>query len=299
MHRGSEEHKQLFCRTFIDTHERWEPEALTWPELAEKDLAMLRALPIWSTFWQVERNAGVMVDAIAQRESDPLIREALALQGYEESRHGRLIGEIVRQYALPAESQEPDVVATEQAFIDFGCGECVDSFVGFGVFQLARDAAFMPDALFAIFARVLSEEARHIMFFVNWLAYKRAKRPWPLRPLHVASSARGYFHGLRNIVRNGKAAAGGAPSGDLPAGDDVFAGLPLTRVLEACVRENDRRMSAFDPRLLRPSLMPSIGRTALAVARIPARLRGDRRNVKHVEDQYRRAGAERNTGGDL
>ncbi len=285
MRLGSEEHRQLFCRTFIDTHERWEPEALDWPELGEKDLAMLRALPIWSTFWQVERNAGVMVDAIAQRESDPLLREALALQGYEESRHGRLIGTMVKQYTLPAQSEEPKIVATEQAFIDFGCGECVDSFVGFGVFQLARDAGFMPDALFAIFARVLSEEARHIMFFVNWLAYKRAKRPLLLRPVHVASSARGYLHGLRNIVRNGRAAAGSAASGDTPAGDDVFAGLTLTRVLESCARENDRRMAAFDPRLLRPKLMPAIGRTALAIARIPARLRGERRNVKEVKEQ--------------
>lgn len=27
---GSEEHRQLFCRVFIDTHERYEPERLPW-----------------------------------------------------------------------------------------------------------------------------------------------------------------------------------------------------------------------------------------------------------------------------
>jgi len=30
---GSEEHKELFCRQFIETHEVFDPAALPWPEL--------------------------------------------------------------------------------------------------------------------------------------------------------------------------------------------------------------------------------------------------------------------------
>jgi hypothetical protein len=297
MRPGSQEHKELFCRTFIQTHVRYEPENLPWPELGEHDLKLLRALPIWDTLWQVERNAGVMVTAFAKQQPDKLVREALEVQGYEEDRHGRLIGEMVKRYDLPATSREPEVAVTEQAFIDFGCGECIDSYIGFGVFKLARDAGFMPDALFAIFSRVLSEEARHITFFVNWLAYERAHRPMRQRPRHLGATAMGYLHGVRNVIRNGQRAA----TGNAPSGDDVFQGLTVTRVLEACASENDRLMAAFDPRLIRPKLMPRFGRVALAVARIPERLKTPRngRHMKHVEDEQRGARTEGRAGEDL
>lgn len=300
MRPGSEQHKELFCRTFVQTHVRYEPQSLEWPQLAEKDLQVLRALPIWDTLWQVERNAGIMVSAFAKLQPDPLVREALEVQGYEEDRHGRLIAEMVRRYDLPANSHEPEVVVTKQAFIDFGCGECIDSFIGFGVFKLARDAGFMPDALFAIFSRVLSEEARHITFFVNWLAYEQARRAFWRRPAHALAAARGYWHGVRNVVRNARAAASGGPEAPV-AGDEVFAGLTVSRVLESCLSENRRLMSSFDVRLLRPRLMPRVARVALAFARAAERLRGrhDRGDVKQVEEQYGGAGAEERAGEDL
>jgi hypothetical protein len=299
MRPGSEQHKELFCRSFIQTHVRYEPENLPWPALGEKDLALLRALPVWDTLWQVERNAGVMVTAFAKLQPDPLVREALEVQGYEEERHGRLIGEMVKRYGLPATSHEPEIDASRQAFIDFGCGECIDSFIGFGVFKLARDAGFMPDALFAIFSRLLSEEARHITFFVNWLAYERARHPLLGRPGFTMAATRGYWHGVRNVVRNGKTAASSPPDAAI-AGDELFQGLTVTRVLEACLSENQRLMAAFDRRLLRPQLMPRIARVALAFGRIPERLRGnDRRDVKDVEEQYGGSGAEDRTGEDL
>lgn len=297
MRPGSEQHKELFCRSFIQTHARWEPESLPWPDLGANDLELLRALPVWDTLWQVERNAGIMVTQFAERQPDALVREALRLQGYEEDRHGRLIGEMVARYEIPATSQEPEVRITEQAFIDFGCGECIDSFIGFGAFKLARDAAFLPDALFEIFSRVLSEEARHITFFVNWLAYERARKPAWNRFGYSLKAAGGYWHGVRNVARNGKAAAGGAP----PVGEDVFAGLTLERVLEACLSENARLMSEFDPALIRPRLMPRIARVGLALARIPSRLpsRRNLRNVEQAKDQDGGPRAESNASEHL
>ncbi len=300
MRPGSPEHKELFCRSFIQTHVRYEPASLDWPLLGEKDLELLRALPIWDTLWQVERNAGVMVTGFGKRQKDSLIREALEVQGYEEDRHGRLIGEMVARYDLPAKSHEPEVEPTERAFIDFGCGECIDSFIGFGVFKLARNAGFLPDSLFSIFSRVLSEEARHITFFVNWLAYERAQRPLLARPWHAVSAARGYYHGVRNVIRNGRTAASG-PAPGLPGGDDVFEGLTVTRVLEACLSENDRLMSAFDQRLIRPKLMPRVGRVALACARLFERSGSGRErvDVEEVKEEDGGAGAESRAGDDL
>ena len=60
--------------------------------------------------------------------------------------------------------------------MNFGYDECVDSFAGFGIFRLARDARILPEALTSLFTRVLVEEARHIVFFVNWIAWDRTRR---------------------------------------------------------------------------------------------------------------------------
>ena len=42
---GSEEHKTLFCREFVDTFHPYEVRDIRWPRLADDDLQRLRALP--------------------------------------------------------------------------------------------------------------------------------------------------------------------------------------------------------------------------------------------------------------
>src|ERR1700684_4395216 len=99
---GSHEHRELFCRTFIETHDPFVPEALAWPELDAKHLARLRAFPFWSYARSIEQRAGRMVTAFSQTLDDPLIREAVALQGVEETRHGRLLAHVVERYGIDA-----------------------------------------------------------------------------------------------------------------------------------------------------------------------------------------------------
>ena len=71
----------------------------------------------------------------------------------------------------------------ETRFKDFGFGECMDSFLGFGVFKIAMQSQFLPKEMFAIFETLMYEETRHIVFFVNWMAYTQATqgRSWPGR----------------------------------------------------------------------------------------------------------------------
>lgn len=262
---GSTEHKQLFCRTFIETHEAYDPASLPWPELDANALARLRAVPFWGTALQIERNAGFLVNAIAEMQPDPLIREAIALQGYEENRHAKMIGTLVERYGLDAEYSEDLPAPTKRAFIDFGYNECLDSFFGFGVFRLARQARVLPDELISLFTRVLHEEARHIVFFVNWIAYDRARRGYGLPLLQTPATTIGYFRSLARLIalaRGGKKNAESQKFGD--AFNEVsFAELTLRDFVNACLLENDVQMATLDPRLLRPRVIPTIARTAL------------------------------------
>ena len=275
---GSDEHKQLFCRSFIETHNTYEPVDLAWPDLDESSLARLRTIPFWSIALQTEQNAGLMLASFATTVTDPLIREAIALQGYEEARHARMIGTLVERYHLDVELEEFSPKPTRGAFIDFGYKECIDSFVGFGAFRLAREARFLPDNLIQLFTRVLSEEARHIVFFVNWVAYDRAQRG--LRPFFVQapSVVWGYFLALLGHFHLARGVREGAEKqASLRPAEDVFGEFSLTKFLEACLKENEDDMAVFDPRLLRPRLVPNVATFALAVARTAQRLRGPRK----------------------
>ena len=88
---GSDAHKVLFCRQFVETHERYDPTALPWPDLDAAQLDRLRSVPFWQEVYHTERRAGAIVAAFTPMVQDPLVREAVALQGVEEARHAELL----------------------------------------------------------------------------------------------------------------------------------------------------------------------------------------------------------------
>ena len=203
---GSDAHKELFCQTFFDGHVKYEPPELPWPKLEGEPLELLRGLPFWTHARQFESDAGPMIRAVAAVEPDPLIREALELQAFEEERHARLVNYMIELYDLPADEAEVEVPRDPVAeFIDFGFEECLDSFGAFGLFRLARDARIAPDPLFDVFDNVMREEAQHIVFFINWYAHREASRGATAGWLRGPRALWHYAKALRNIadlVRN-------------------------------------------------------------------------------------------------
>jgi hypothetical protein len=260
---GSEEHKELFCRSFIASHERYEPSELPWPDLDERSLSILRSIPVWSSALQVEVNAGAMLSGFADSQRDVLIQQALRLQGYEEDRHGRMLSTLVERYQLHAPVEPPQLQPTRQAFIDFGYNECLDSFLGFGVFRIARSVQFMPDSLMSLFTRVLWEEARHIVFFVNWIAYERTIRGYGNPVMQAIPTAIGYARALQKTL--GRAGQSKTEDKGMSAAGDIFTDLTLSKFLQACLTENDMHMAKFDKDLVRPRVVPSIARFALSI----------------------------------
>ena len=82
---GSDEHKQRFCRQFMASHCRFDPASLAWPDLDDVALGRLRGIPFWQEVLHTERRAGVIVAAFARTIADPLVREAVTIQGFEEA----------------------------------------------------------------------------------------------------------------------------------------------------------------------------------------------------------------------
>ncbi|HAJ58487.1 MAG TPA: hypothetical protein DCP31_03830 [Cyanobacteria bacterium UBA8543] len=272
---GSEAHKELFCRHFMESHLNYEPEKLSWPQLDGVGLERLRGIPFWEKALDTEREAGSLVSAYAQTVSDPVLREAIALQGVEEARHARLIDTLIKQYGIEI-TVRPNVELPsnlEQAITTFGFEECLDSFFAFGLFDIARQANFLPEPFFTMFDPVLDEEARHIVFFVNWVTYLQINRRQGAPVLRAAHSLWYYGRALRHLIEAfGESDTSGA--GFTATGASAFA-IDLTpqMFIDACLQANARRMSRFDERLLQPQLMSAIAKVALSTLQFFSRLK--------------------------
>jgi hypothetical protein len=266
---GSEEHKILFCREFLDSYTEFEPEALPWPDLAPAALERLRSIPYWRQVRHTERRAAAIVAAYTQYVPDPLIRKAIALQGREEARHARLLAVMIKRYGIdaPEEPLEPIDGDLETRFTDFGFGECIDSFLGFGAFKLARRSEFLPEPMLDIFETLMFEETRHIVFFVNWMAWQEVERGRMAVFLRNANALRFYGRAARRLAKVSRPKGDGQNFSALHV-SQFLEGFNFRRFIEDCYSENARRMRAFEPRLLRPRFLPALANTALAGFRL-------------------------------
>ncbi len=263
---GSPQHRDLFCRTFVETHRPFEPEDLPWPALEPRYVELLRAFPFWSFARSMEQEADRMIATFCTTLDDPAIRAAVELQGYEEGRHGRLLNHMLERYEIDVPSVPlSNLPVTRDDFVVFGFSECLDSFVGFGGFALARRKQIFPKGLLDVFEHILFEEARHIAFFINWWRYEEALAG-NANPLARTVSALKYH--VRAMMHTAQGAQGAAV---VPAPLDLTGGgsqailegvTPLT-FLEVALAENRAMMERLDPRLLRPRIVPFLATAAL------------------------------------
>ncbi|MBW4051077.1 MAG: ferritin-like domain-containing protein [Proteobacteria bacterium] len=265
---GSAEHRRLLGQFFLDTHVEYVPEQMQWPALAEEELTRLRSLPFWQEAVSTENVTSNTVAAAAALEADPLVRKAIELQGFEEMRHARLLVALTSHYRIPIESPPRFTPRSlESDFLFAGFGECFDSFFAFGLFALARESGFFPPALVKVFEPVMQEEARHILFFVNWVKYRRSQLPGWRRPAFrlrcawiILKQVASRVKTARSMGQPQPAGAGSSENFTLTAHQDLGAQVTLHRLLELCLIENERRMAEYDARLGRPRLVPGIAR---------------------------------------
>ncbi|MEP6994771.1 MAG: ferritin-like domain-containing protein [Acidobacteriota bacterium] len=275
---GSSEHKELFCRSFIETHDPFLPSDIRWPDLDSEGLDRLKGLPVWNEAVRTEAATAVKVQALGKIERDPIMGQAIRLQGFEESRHAEVIQRLTRHYGIPVDTFPPpqEPANPTWAFLRTGYGECLDSFFAFGLFELGKRSELFPEGIISVFETIMQEEARHILFIVNWAAYLRAQRSLPMRPVfdlrrawNIAIQAFDRLKGATQMAGGGKKKDGESPRGSQDGftlkSHTAFGDFSLRAFLELCLAENARRFAPYDARLLRPMLVPSVVKTVIRV----------------------------------
>lgn len=272
---GSAEHRQLLARFFVESHLIYVPEQIAWPTLDEMTRARLAGLPFWQEAVSTENITSYTVAAAVALESDADVRAAIALQGMEEQRHAQLLACLTTHYGIPVAPPAPyrshDI---EHDFLFCGFGECFDSFFAFGLFALAREGGLFDSRLVELFEPVIQEEARHILFFVNWVQYRRTQLPWWRRPAFrlrcgwiILKQIASRIGTARNL---GKGASSEGENFTLSAHQNLSLDVSVRQLLDLCLAENDRRLEQYDARLARPRLVPTVARLVRRL--LPAKL---------------------------
>jgi len=275
---GSSEHRDAFCRMLLETFNPYRPAVIDWPALSSSELERIRALPFWDTAVAIEGRAALRMDWQADNVDDALISDALKLNAAEERRHKEVLHSMLARYRIQTgpESASRRPWNPELGFLRTGYGECINSFFAFGLFELAKRSGFFPLSLVETFEPIVQEEARHILFFANYLSYRRATRGGMRYLLFqakcLAAIAEQFAARLdMAIAARRKKRQSGVRSSFLATGAKTMAGAFDKRgFLALCLIENDHRMAGYDQRLQRPVLVPSLVKGLLAISRMIA-----------------------------
>ena len=270
---GSEDHLRLFCLQLLETHDPYRPAVSDWPKLDAETRARLVSLPIWDIAVQTEGKAGMNVRTFAEGLAPGLLKEAIEMDAFEETRHKTVLANLVAFYeiALAPEPEYRRPRDPEWAFMVTGYSECIDSFFGFGLFELARRSGFFPPALVDVFEPVMREEGRHILFFVNWVAWWRRNMPWWRRPwfelkvLAVWAFLIWERIGLAGDMQKNETAQD--YNFTLNGSKELGVEVTFAELARICLEENDRRLALYDARLIRPVFVPNMIRLALRFIR--------------------------------
>ncbi|HVW68836.1 MAG TPA: hypothetical protein VHB68_07660 [Steroidobacteraceae bacterium] len=253
----------------LETHDPYKPAVIDWPKLDEDTRRRITSLPIWDIAVQTEGRAGLNVRTFAERSCSGLLRLAVEMNAYEESRHKQVLANMVRFYGIQLQPEPQYRVPrdAEWAFMVTGYSECIDSFFGFGLFDLAKSSGFFPPQLVDTFEPVMREEGRHILFFVNWVAWWRRNMPWWRRPLFELKVLAVGICLIWERIGTARSVDSRASTQDnnftLTGSQQLGVDIDFKRLAGICLRENDRRLAPYDTRLLRPRFVPAMIRLAL------------------------------------
>jgi hypothetical protein len=266
MNIGSYESKKRFCQYLIESHIPDSSASQPWPTLDSVWIERIQSVSVWGECLLTQHYAAQIVCAFAQTLKDPMVKEAVMLQGEEQKRLVSNIQSFLRTYSIPSPALPAVMMPKnlEAAFIEVGYRNALDFFWVDGLREAAHQSKFIPDDLDQHFGQLFAEQTRHTVFLVNWMAYQKVK----LKKRWGEWSAVPALWNRSSMVVRLMTAFGAKDEDERPAATRWMMRFSPETFLTLCLFTQKKRMQAIEADLLQPQLSISVATFAREIFKV-------------------------------
>ena len=270
---GSEDHKNLFCRTLLTTFDPYKPAIIDWPKLDQETQAKITGLPIWDIAVQTEGKAGLRVNTFGEIVTDPLLKRAIELDAFEESRHKHVLANMVEAYGIKL-APEPDYIKPERSRNGPSWSPAIANASTASSPSACSTWPRSPASSRTSWSTPSSRSCRR-----KAATSCSSSTGWPgtaaTCPCGAGPGSRSRFSrvwafliwermGMGNDLANGQ-----DNNFTVNGAQDLGVEITIPELMDICLAENDRRLGVYDKRLLRPDFVPFMVRLARRFMRTP------------------------------
>ena len=266
MNIGSYESKKRFCQYLIESHIPGSSGNQHWPTLEPLLIERIQSLSFWRECLLTQHYRAQIVCAFAQTLKDPMVKEAVTLQGQEQMHLVATLQSFLKTYNIPSPALPVVTIPKnlESAFIEVGYQNALDFFWVDGLRAAAHQAKFIPDELDQHFGLLCAEQTRHTVFLVNWMAYQKVKlkKRWgEWRAAPALWNRSGRFVRLMT-------AFGTKDVDERPDAMRWMMRFSPETFLSLCLFTQKQRMQTFDAELLQPQLSVNVATFAREIFKV-------------------------------
>ncbi len=252
---GSFQHKQRFCRN-LQQHRVDSDAQGGWPRVDDITRSRLQTVPLWHALQVQKQQTSQFLSQCAKAETDDTLQKAIAYAAKLEQHQAKAISALIQTYEISLASQARPL-SSVPGLATVGARDCTQSFLAFGLYQLAKQREYLPIELLERFDGLLNLEAQQCVFWVNWLAYRSAQKQLSQWQLRLASIRQNWLL-IRFLLTIDRVELADLEDPALTDTGDFLRTLKRESLLRACMAESHTRFEEVDPELLRPQLTATL-----------------------------------------
>jgi hypothetical protein len=175
---GSYQHQKIFCQLLTENSDFASLNVPSLDELTQKRLGELQFWPV--LYGQLQRSSAI-AQLFCQSIKGTLIREAIAHLAQEKKAIAEAIRTLCRENQLSDFSFDETEISTagESDFKAISHQDNMGLFWLSGLYALAIQEQYLQADVLNVFDQLLTIQARHSLFFINWLAFESQVKQKP------------------------------------------------------------------------------------------------------------------------
>ena len=165
---GSYQHKKLFCELLTEHP----VSPLTLPALEPETKQRLAELEIWPWVYGQHQRWGSVAQSFSSMEKGTLLQTAIAQMADNELALAQTLKTLCKKNRLGVLVVGNGTAASATMFRQCNYQGHLNFFLACGLYEVFQQAGYLQSDLLQVWDQMLNIQARHVLFFFNWLAYQ-------------------------------------------------------------------------------------------------------------------------------